>query len=201
MKKLLIVAILFSAVSSLKAQETGTFGISAGINVANMTFKTQGVSASLTSVVGFKGYIFYDVPLGGSFSLQNEFGYDGTGAKLTDPNTGDQYSEAVNYLTLSILPKYNVQNTGLSFFAGPSLGFLLNAKSTGGGQSASDTDSYNSIDLFGVVGAEYFFPMGFGITARYMGGLTNIAKDAPNGETAHNSAFSFTLAYKFNSGK
>ena len=37
MKKLLIVAFLFSAVISLKAQETGTFGISAGINVANMS--------------------------------------------------------------------------------------------------------------------------------------------------------------------
>jgi outer membrane immunogenic protein len=201
MKKLVFFAILCSGVISVNAQETGSFGISAGINVANMTFKSQGVSASLTSVVGFKGYIFYDLPLGGSFSLKNELGYDGMGTKLTDPNTGDQYSEAVNYLTLSILPKFNVQETGLSFFAGPSLGFLLNAKSTGGGMSQSDTDSYNSVDLFGTVGAEYFFPMGFGISARYMGGLTNIAKGAASGETAHNSAFSFTLAYKFSSGK
>jgi outer membrane immunogenic protein len=201
MKKLLIVAILFSAVSSLKAQETGTFGISAGINVANMTFKSQGASASFSSVVGFKGYVFYDLPIGGNFSLQNELGYDGMGFKINDPNSGDQLSEAVNYLTLSILPKYNVQNTGLSFFAGPSLGFLLNAKSSEGGQSASDTDGYNSIDLFGVVGAEYFFPMGFGITARYMGGLTNVAKGTASDESAHNTAFSFTLAYKFNSGK
>jgi outer membrane immunogenic protein len=201
MKKLLIVAFLFSAVYSLQAQGTGTFGISAGINVANMTFKSQGVSASFTSVVGFKGFVFYDVPLGSSFSLQNELGYDGMGTKFTDPNTGDQFSEAVNYLTLSILPKYNVQHTGLSFFAGPSISFLLNAKSTGGGTSQSDTDTYNSVDLFGVIGTEYFFPGGFGITARYMGGLTNIAKGTSNGESAHNSAFSFTLAYKFNQGK
>jgi outer membrane immunogenic protein len=200
MKKLLIVAFLFSAVISLKAQETGTFGVSAGINVANISFKSSGVTASFTSTVGFKGYVFYDLPLGGSFSLQNELGYDGMGFKYNDPTNGN-FTEAVNYLTLSILPKYNVQETGLSFFAGPSLGFLLNAKSTGGGQSQSDTDSYNSIDLFGVVGAEYFLPMGFGITARYMGGLTNIAKGATNGETAHNTAFSFTLAYKFNAGK
>jgi outer membrane immunogenic protein len=201
MKKLVAIVILFSAVNSLRAQETGSFGISAGINVANMTFKSQGVSASLTSVVGFKGYIFYDLPLGSSFSLQNELGYDGMGTKLTDPNSGDQYSESLNYLTLSILPKFNVQQTGLSFFAGPSLGFLLNAKSTGGGTSQSDTDSYNTIDLFGVIGAEYFFPAGFGITARYMGGLTNVAKGTASDESAHNSAFSFTLAYKFNSGK
>lgn len=201
MKKLVAIVILFSAVSSLKAQETGSFGISAGINVANMSFNASGVSASFSSLVGFKGYIFYDVPLGGSFSLQNELGYDGMGTKFTDPNSGDKFTEAVNYLTLSILPKYNVPQTGLSFFAGPSIAFLLNAKSSEAGMSGSDTDSYNSVDLFGTVGAEYFFPMGFGITARYMGGLTNIAKGAASGETAHNSAFSFTLAYKFNSGK
>jgi outer membrane immunogenic protein len=201
MKKLVVFAIFCSAFSALKAQETGSFGISAGINVANMSFKASGVSASFSSLVGFKGYVFYDLPLGGNFSLQNEFGYDGMGTKITDPNSGDKLSEAVNYLTLSILPKYNVSQTGLSFFAGPSLGFLLNAKSTEGGQSASDTDNYNSVDLFGVVGAEYIFPMGLGITARYMGGLTNIAKGAASGETAHNTAFSFTLAYKFSSGK
>ncbi len=201
MKKLVVFAIFCSAFSALKAQETGSFGISAGINVANMSFKASGVSASFSSLVGFKGYVFYDLPLGGNFSLQNEFGYDGMGTKITDPNSGDKLTEAVNYLTLSILPKYNVSQTGLSFFAGPSLGFLLNAKSTEGGQSASDTDNYNSVDLFGVVGAEYFFPMGLGITARYMGGLTNIAKGTASGETAHNTAFSFTLAYKFNSGK
>ena len=200
MKKLVVIAIFCSVFSSLKAQETASFGVSAGINVANMSFNASGVSASFSSLVGFKGYVFYDVPLGGNFSLENELGYDGMGTKITDPGTGDKLTEAVNYLTLSILPKYNVSQTGLSFFAGPSLGFLLNAKSTEGSQSASDTDSYNSVDLFGVVGAEYFFPMGLGITARYMGGLTNIAKDA-NGGSAHNSAFSFTLAYKFGSGK
>jgi hypothetical protein len=43
--------------------------------------------------------------------------------------------------------------------------------------------------------------MGLGITARYMGGLTNIAKGTTSVQSAHNNAFSFTLAYKFNSGK
>jgi outer membrane immunogenic protein len=201
MKKLVVLVILFSAFSSLRAQETPGFGVSAGINVANMTFNASGVTASFTSIVGFKGYLFYDVPLGTNFSLQNELGYDGMGTIIKDPNSGDKLTESVNYLTLSILPKYNVQQTGLSFFAGPSVSFLLNAKSSEGGMNSSDTDSYNSVDLFGVIGAEYFFPAGFGITARYMGGLTNIAKGDTNGGTAHNSAFSFTLAYKFNSGK
>ncbi len=166
-----------------------------------MSIKSQGVSVSLTSLVGFKGFVFYDLPLGGSFSLENELGYDGMGAKLNDPTSGTTYTEALNYLTLAILPKYNIPETGLSLYLGPSLGYLLSAKSSGGGQSASDTDSYNSIDVFGQVGASYFLPMGFGLSARYMFGLTNIAKNPQGDETAHNSAFSITLAYKFNAGK
>jgi len=201
MKKLVVFAIFCSVFSSLRAQQTASFGVSAGINVANMSFSSSGVSASFSSLVGFKGYVFYDAPLGGNFSLQTELGYDEMGTIITDPNSGNKLTEAVNYLTLSFLPKYNVPQTGLSFFAGPSIGFLLNAKSTEAGQSASDTDSYNSLDLFGVVGAEYFLPMGLGITARYMGGLTNVAKGTTSGQSAHHSAFSFTLAYKFNSGK
>jgi outer membrane immunogenic protein len=201
MKKLLIIAFLFSAVISLKAQETGTFGVSAGINVANMSFKSQGVTESLTSLVGFKGYVFYDLPLGGSFSLENELGFDGMGAKLKDPTSGITYTESLSYLTLAILPKFNVPQTGLSIYLGPSLGYLLSAKSSGGGQSASDTDNYNSIDLFGEIGASYYLPMGFGLTARYMAGITNIVKDAQSGESGHNSAFSITLAYKFGAAK
>src|SRR5450755_3558125 len=127
MKKLVFLAILCSAAFTIQAQETGTFGISAGINVANMTFKSQGVSASLTSTVGFKGFVFYDLPLGGSFSLENELGYDGMGTKFKDPTTSETNSETLGYLTLAVLPKFNVQNTGLSIFAGPSLGFLLSA--------------------------------------------------------------------------
>src|ERR1700722_697606 len=105
MKKLVVIAIFCSVFSSLKAQETASFGVSAGINVANMSFNASGVSASFSSLVGFKGYVFYDVPLGGNFSLENELGYDGMGTKITDPGTGDKLTEACNYLTHSILPK------------------------------------------------------------------------------------------------
>jgi hypothetical protein len=34
-----------------------------------------------------------------------------------------------------------------------------------------------------------------------MAGITNIEKGAQSGESAHNSAFSFTLAYKFGVAK
>jgi outer membrane immunogenic protein len=198
MRKLVLISMLVFVISSLQAQESGNFGVSAGINVANMSFKSEGVNLSLTSKVAFKGYVFYDLPLGTNFSLENELGYDGMGFKFNQQ--GEDLNESVSYLTLAILPKFNVQETGLSFFAGPSLGFLMSANTNENGQSMSDKDSYNSIDLFGEIGASYFLPMGFGLTARYMGGLTNIAKGAQDGTSAHNSVWSFTLAYKFNTG-
>jgi hypothetical protein len=72
MKKFVVLFILFSTVISLKAQETNRFGISAGINVSNMKLQPIPIAAGLSTMLGFKGYIFYDLPLGGNFSLQNE---------------------------------------------------------------------------------------------------------------------------------
>jgi hypothetical protein len=202
MKKLTILVILFSSVLSLKAQKAGSYGISAGINVSKVILKYNILTSGLTPIAGFKGYFFYDLPLSKSFSLQNELGYDGMGFKyMALPGSSERYTQTFDYITLSILPKFNLPPTGLSFFAGPSLGYLFHANSTGGGKSISSTDDFYPIEVFGVLGEEYIFPMGLGITFRYMYGLTNIAKGYTFGGYAHNSVFSFTLAYKFNSGK
>src|SRR5664279_2157731 len=199
MKKIVALVILFLSVMSLKAQQTVSYGISAGVNVSKVILNYQIITTGLTPIAGFKGYVFYDLPTGGGFSLHNELGYDGMGFKYIDyPGDPSRYVQTLDYLTLSILPAYNLQNTGLSFFAGPSLGYLFHANSTGGGRDISSTTDLSSFDLFGVLGEEYFFPMGLGISFRYMYGLTNIAKGYTYGGDVHNSVFSLTLAYKFN---
>jgi outer membrane immunogenic protein len=202
MKKLVFLVILFSSITSLKAQETERFGISAGINISNMKLKPIAIAAGLSPLVGFNGYIFYNLPLGGNFSLQNELGYDGMGFKFYDlPGFSYQYTENIDYLTLSILPRYNLKQTGFYFFGGPSLGYLFHANSQGGDINISSTAGYHSLNLFGIVGEEYFFPMGIGVTARYMYGLINVAKGSVYGGSAFISAITFTLAYKFHTGK
>jgi hypothetical protein len=184
-----------------------SFGVAAGIDVANMTFKaneSNGDSHSANSRIGFKGYLFCDIPISELFSIQSELGYDGLGFKEnkgfvspTDPGSTVQ----LNYATLSILPKIKIKGTGLSFFLGPSFGLLLSSSVSNVVGTTSGSSFYKSTDVFGAVGAEYYLGNGFGISARYMHGLTDISKDTYVDEQIHNSAFGFVLAYKFRSGK
>jgi outer membrane immunogenic protein len=203
MKKLSVVAIFLFVLSTVRAQNNNfRFGIAAGLNISNITDKFDGGSFTPDSRVGFKAYLFFDAPVAKNFSIQPEVGYDAMGFKLNGDITGGGSNESVdaqvNYLSIGILPKIKVPKTGLAFFAGPSISILLSSKvSDNQGNSASNQDAYNSMDVFANVGAEYFLPIGLGFTARYMGGLTNIAKDAQDGETVHNHAFSFSVAYKF----
>jgi hypothetical protein len=100
------------------------------------------------------------------------------GFKFYDlPGSSERYYENIDYLTLSILPRYNLNQTGFYFFTGSSFGYLFHANSAGGGKSISSTEGYYKFDLFGIVGEEYC-------------------------GSAYNYGFSFTLAYKFgNSGQ
>jgi outer membrane immunogenic protein len=201
MKKLLLLCLLFYIFSAVSAQKKDfTIGFGAGINVSGMTDNISGVSMTSDSRIGFKGYLFFDMPVSPIFSFQPELGYDGLGLKTTDPNTNLTYTAPVNYLTLALLPKIKVRGTGLSFIVGPSLGFLINARlKDDQGNSVSVTDSYNTMDVFAVGGVQYFFRGGFGVSARYMGGLTNIAKTIQTDESVHNHAWTFTMSYRIGS--
>ena len=193
MKKLLFIIVLFSFFSSLKAQTTTTFGIGAGINIANVYNNNNDGYYSTSDKIGFKGYAFADMKFTKYFSVETDLGYDGMGYKI---NVADE-STSLNYLTISILPKIHIKQTGIAFFGGPSVGFLLNSVFKRDGVQVSDYQEYNSVDVFAVLGMEYFSPVGLGISLRLVPGLTDIGKNTMGGGTIHNAAIGITLAYKF----
>ena len=87
--------------------------------------------------------------------------------------------------------------------AGPEFGFMTSAKGkveVGDNSQTVDLnkDNYNTFN-FGVgLGAGYYFTPNIGLTARYVAGFTDIAKDRPNGSDAvKNKVFQVGLAYKF----
>jgi hypothetical protein len=196
MKKLLLIGFLFTMLSSLQAQKNMAFGVGSGINISNVTDKFEGGTYTPSARVGFKAYLFFDMPVTKYFAIQPELGYDGLGYKFNDGNVNA--SEQINYLTFSVLPKIKIRESGVAFFGGPTLAFLLNSKASDGqGNSGSTSDFYSSMDVFGVLGVEYFTPVGLGISCRFMQGFTNIVKDTQDGETVHNNVISFSLAYRF----
>jgi hypothetical protein len=194
--------ITFSFLGHAQKTDKASFGFGTGLNVSTVDLNTPGYSLNPTSLTGFRGYIFIDAPLGKNFFIQPELAYDGMGWQYygDDNNAGGQLAHVktyLNYITFAVLPKYRIENTGLAFYIGPYCGFLLNAKMKGfEGETHDDKKDYTDGNFGGIVGAEYYLPMGLGFSARYMAGISNIISEAQPGESMHTYVFSFSIAYK-----
>jgi outer membrane immunogenic protein len=205
--QLFFVFTIFSGFVNAQKMEKVSFGFGAGLNIAGVSLKSPASSVSPYSLNGFKGYVFIDAPLGKNFFLQPELAYDGMGWQFDgdDNYDGGQQSNVktyLNYLTLAVLPKYKIENTGLAFYAGPAYGFLLSATVKGyGGETHDDKRNYTGGDFGGIIGAEYYLSMGLGISARYLAGISNVISNAEQGESMHTHAFSVSIAYKLNSSR
>ena len=198
------------------------FGIKAGMNVSSLS-----KDASLQdqkSKIGFNAGVFAHIPLAESFSVQPEVLYSQYGAKVESVNeftalgtttrTVESYSTHLDYITVPVMFQYKfVPNFYVE--AGPEFGFMVTAKdkgdrtttTTSGSNSSTSTASYTEdIDKdnlntfnFGLgLGAGYYFTDNFGITARYVAGLTDVAKNRQNNSDAiRNNVFQVGLAFKF----
>ncbi|MDQ0476377.1 MULTISPECIES: porin family protein [Chryseobacterium] len=201
MKKLVLSAAI--AISSLTFAQQ--FGIKAGMNVSSLSTE-EGLSDQ-GSKIGFNAGVFMNAPLAENFSIQPELLYSQMGEKYNQTISGTTYarSKHLDYVTLPVMFQYNATP---SFYleAGPEFGLLVSAKNkftnesanTTIGESANYKDDLNAFN-FGVgLGAGYYFTPNVGLTARYVAGVTDIAKERPSGSSAvRNNVFQVGLAYKF----
>ena len=210
MKAIQLFFVFTIIVGCATAQETekASFGFGAGLNISSVSLKEPYQTAvSPYSLRGFKGYIFINAPLGKSFFIQPELAYDGMGWQYDgeDNNSGGQQANVktyLNYITFAVLPKYKFGNSHLAVYIGPAYGFLLSANVKGlAGRITDDKKDYTDGNFEGVVGAEYYLPMGFGFSARYMAGISNVISQARQGESMHTHSFSVSIAYKLHSSK
>lgn len=201
MKKLFLGAAI--AVSSLTFAQQ--FGAKAGVNVSSLS-----KDASLSdqkSKVGFNAGIFMNAPIAESFSIQPELIYTQYGDKGNQTILGNTYSYSRNldYVAVPVMFQYNA-TPAFYLEAGPELGLLVSAKNKTKnettGQTVTESSNYKD-DLngfnFGLgLGAGYYFTPNIGLTARYVAGFTDIAKDRPSGSDAvKNNVFQAGLAFKF----
>ncbi len=175
-----------------------TFGIKGGMNVSSLS-NDAGLDDS-KSKIGFNAGVFMNAPLAESFSIQPEVLYSQYGSKAESGNTST--SLKFDYITVPVMFQYNA-TPEFYLEAGPEFGFMTSAKGkveVGDNSQTVDLnkDNYNTFN-FGVgLGAGYYFTPNIGLTARYVAGFTDIAKDRPNGSDAvKNNVFQVGLAYKF----
>ncbi|WP_262147275.1 porin family protein [Chryseobacterium foetidum] len=208
--------------SSNSSMSPVRFGLKAGMNVASLS-KDAGLEDQ-KSKIGFNAGVFANIPVAESFSIQPELLYNQLGSKIEDVNeytiagvttrNVESYSTNLDYLTVPVMFQYNfVPNFYIE--AGPEFGFMLSAKNKGdrtttvtSGSNTSTTNASYTDDIdkdnlntfnFGVgIGLGYYFTDNIGLTARYVAGVTDVAKDRPSGSDAiRNNNFQVGLAFKF----
>lgn len=216
MKKL-ILGIALTAGSLAFAQTTTTttsnmssgsavrFGIKAGMNVSSLS--NDGTLEDQGSKIGFNAGAFANIPVGSMFSVQPEVLYSQYGDKYDQVIAGNRYSYAnhLDYITVPVMLQYNLI-PNLYVEAGPEFGFMVSARNKAKNETNNDVisesgnykDRFNTFNFGLGLGAGYYFTDNIGITARYVAGLTDIAKNRPNGSDAvRNNVFQVGLAYKF----
>jgi len=219
MKKLILgLAVTTSTLAfaqQAKSSSPVSFGVKAGMNVSSLS-KDEGLDDQ-KSKIGFNAGVFANIPVASSFSIQPEVLYSQYGSKAVYNNVVDSnnsvkrsYTTDLGYITVPVMFQYNfVPNFYLE--AGPEFGFNVTAKekfdqttviagntTTTSGTEDIDKDNMNTFN-FGIgIGAGYYFTDNIGLTARYVAGVTDIAKDRPSGSDAiRNNVFQVGLAFKF----
>lgn len=219
MKKLILgIAVLSTSLAFAQTTTTTTttrttsssdvrFGIKGGMNVSSLS--DDGSLEDQGSKIGFNAGVFATIPVAESFSIQPEVIYTQYGDKYDyrAPISNDRisYARHLDYVAVPLMFQYNfIPN--LYVEAGPEFGFLVSAKNKLKNESNNDPlnttgdykDQLNTFNLGIGLGAGYYFTDNIGITARYTAGVTDVAKDRPNGSDAiRNNNFAVGLAFKF----
>ena len=204
MKKLFLGAAI--AMSSLTFAQQ--FGIKGGMNVASIS--KDGTLSDTSSKIGFNAGVFMNAPLAENFSIQPEVLYNDLGSKITyGQNDNNSYSTNLGYISVPVMFQYNA-TPEFYLEAGPQFSFLVNAnnklKDGNNNILVNDwtklaKDNLNTFDFGLGLGAGYYFTPQFGLTARYVAGMTKIGKDdnvyGQPYKDSKNNVFQVGLAYKF----
>lgn len=198
MKKVFLSLSLLFVMGAVFGQEV-KYGLKAGVNFANQTFSSGGMSASPSSLTSFHFQGFVDYGVSSNFSIQPGLGISGKGFK----GDSDQGDVEVNLMYLEIpvnaLAKFPVSFGKIFLGGGPYAGVKLSEKYKLEGEDIDeDESSFNTAD-FGVNflgGLE--FSNGLTLNANYGLGLINVMKDSDVFDvTAKNKVFSLSVGFLF----
>ena len=181
--------IAFCAYGALAQGISG--GLKAGVNFANQKWSGGGFSASADARTGFHAGGYLNIGFSENFAVQPELIYNAVGAKFGDVKWNTDYLSIPVMLKYSPAPIFNIH-------AGPQFGLLLSAKQ----DDVDVKDGMKGMDLGLGFGAGVDLPMGLGITARYVMGLSNISEEADDIEdvSVKNTAFQISVSYKLFGG-
>jgi hypothetical protein len=196
MKTLSLLTIMILMLVSNHLQAQVTFGLRAGLNLADMNGKTAGKSqGNLSSIKpGFHLGATVDIDLGKSLFLQPALLYSSKGCIIQSGALGfnDQATINVNYWEVPLNIGVKLDNSHI--YVGPYVGF----------EASSNTKINNNVGPVNLrkTDAGINFGVGFEsknlvISAQYSRGLVNLELGGNINNSTYNSVISMSLGYKF----
>ncbi len=199
MKRLLFFASMVLVISNIFGQTNKSFGIKAGLNVANVSTNFPIVESGQESIMRYQAGVFFDIPLNNAFSFQPQLLYSGKGLKFAAGN--HSHTIKMESLDLPLLVNFHL-SSGFFLGVGPNLGYYLsgtnalieanNTRETKYTFSGAPFD-YKRLDvgLIGEIG--YKHASGIRASMSYLKGLNNVAELPEN--TWKSDVFNFSLGY------
>ena len=195
MKNVFIIILLILSGHIVKAQSGRhtNFGIKAGAQAAKLGQPAINWDTRYSWHAGILAHIH----MSRHFAIQPELIYSAQGAEEVMTTATSELE--LGYLNLPIVFQY-MTGSGFRFQAGPQIGILLDAKRKLNDVDNDINSSLKKADIGVLAGFSYATKMGFGFDARYIYGLTDIAK---KGNTAglrpdlHNLNIQVGVFYQF----
>jgi hypothetical protein len=162
MKKLLLVAAMLFSFQLANAQKF-SIGPKAGLNISNYT----GGNIESDALVGYHLGGILNYGFGNVFSIQPEVLFSTQGAKVQ--NDGLKQDFKISYVVVPVMFKFKAKG-GFYFEVGPQASFRASSDVP----DQSINNFAKNLDLSGAVGIGYQSPIGLGIGARYIAGISKV---------------------------
>ena len=205
MKKLLL-SIVFAAASMGAFAQIPKFGIKGGVNFANVSIASGGVSLSPGTLTTFSVGAFADLKAG-SISVQPGLFYTGKGFKIDNQISNESGQVSLRYLQVPINFVYHAPIVvgNIYFGAGPfaAIGMSGKSKATSGGSSQEEDVTFGDgeddikrteFGLQGIAGLQ--LKGGFLIGLSYDLGLSDISNNTSEG-SIKNKVFGVSVGFTF----
>lgn len=210
---LFVLAFIF-IISTTPTCYTQTYGVKAGLNLANMSFKeNSGSSIDNKMILGFHIGATAEFPIQDMYSFETGLLLTSKGTKVSSTYSGVKYETTFKpiYLEVPLTAKGNFEVSGKKVYGifGPYLGVGIGGKiKTEGSSSNSESIKWGSGSSNTLKRLDYGLTIGGGIDIEtiqvgisYGLGLANIASESSDGVKIHNRVFQISVGYKLGSLK
>ena len=181
MKKVMLLTALVSVIVAAEAQENTqavSFGVKAGLNLANLHSKFMDETESADFKAGLHAGVFARFSIAQAIAFQPELIFSMEGAKESEDDEDTKLN--LDYIQLPLMLQFG-SASGFYAEVGPGLGYLISAKAKTeilGEEIEEDIkDDMEKLNITGNVGVGYAMQNGFGVGVRYSHGFSNLLKD------------------------